>query len=232
MLALRDELASRRFDDPSTWWAAHPFVVGGRDQVGGGTWCASDLRSGITAVVLNRPEKRRAAPGAPSRGVLPLLAVQHAERWPEFVDVGPMAGFNLVLAGPDTLSWWSYDGDALSSHGLQAGTHMFTPKGLAVPLLDERFAPENTTGISLPAGTATVVAEWLPIIRDTRPADDPLALLVRVPVGDDTFETVFGQFIAARPGALRLDYSRTPDRPLPWTTVEWEHGAGAATLTG
>src|SRR3954469_21553458 len=91
VLALRDELTSRPFDDPGRWWPELPDVVGGRDTVAGGTWCASDVGSGLTALVLNRPQKRLADPGAPSRGVLPLLAVEHRDDWPERVNVTGMA---------------------------------------------------------------------------------------------------------------------------------------------
>src|SRR4051794_41760183 len=72
ILAVRDELISRDFDLPDEWWPAQPGVIGGRDQQAGGSWCVSDLASGVTALVLNRIERRT---GAPSRGVLPFAAV-------------------------------------------------------------------------------------------------------------------------------------------------------------
>ena len=75
VLALRDERTDREFDDPGAWWPEQPHVVGGRDRAAGGSWCVTDVASGSTALVLNRGQRRVAAPGAPSRGVLPLLAV-------------------------------------------------------------------------------------------------------------------------------------------------------------
>jgi hypothetical protein len=222
MLALRDELVSRAFDIPGAWWPDQPQVVGGRDRLGGGTWCASDIGAGVTAVVLNRPERRTAAPGAPSRGVLPLLAVRTVERWPEFLDLAPMASFNLVLATLESLTWWSYDGTTLTAHALEPGTHMFTPKGPALPLLDHRFAQGHAhLDGNLAGSTDLVWADWLPTIQDSEPSEDPLALLVRIAVGDDVFETVFGQFIATRPGALRLDYAIKPHRSQSWTVDQW-----------
>ena len=104
MLALRDELISRSFDLPGAWWPDEPDVIGGRDRQAGGSWCVSDVRSGVTGVVLNRPERREAAPGAPSRGVLPLLAVRHGDGWPESLDarrdgqLQPRAGEPELLA--------------------------------------------------------------------------------------------------------------------------------------
>jgi Transport and Golgi organisation 2 len=230
MLALRDELVSRPFDTPSAWWPDQPRVVGGRDKQGGGTWCASDVGAGVTAVVLNRTERRVAAPGAPSRGVLPLLAIRAAERWPEFVDLGPMASFNLVLAMPQSLTWWSYDGTTLTAHALEPGTHMFTPKGLALPLLDDRFGrgPAHLDD-SLGGSTADVWTDWLPIIQGSEPSEDPLALVVRIRLDGDSFETVFGQFIATRPGRLRLDYAAKPLSAQPWTLDQWTIRDEAAT---
>src|SRR5690349_11704572 len=52
ILALRDELTTREFDEPDLWWPQWPDVVGGRDRVAGGTWCATDVRTGTTALVL------------------------------------------------------------------------------------------------------------------------------------------------------------------------------------
>jgi hypothetical protein len=177
-------------------------------------------------VVLNRAERPVAAAGAPSRGVLPLLAVEAGDRWPDRIELAPMASFNLVLSTPEALSWWSYDGRTLAGHRLAPGTHMFTPKGLAPSSHSEPFAAvtAEVTGRSSqgPAPDGTVWPGWLELVQATRPSSDPLALLVRIPLGEDSFETVFGQFIAAIPGSIEVRYSTTPDRQLPWTTVRWQ----------
>jgi len=228
MLALRDELASRAFDLPDAWWHDQPAVIGGRDRRGGGSWCVSDIATAATAVILNRPERPAGEPGAPSRGVLPLLAIRHKDRWPGFVDVTEMAGFNLVLVSPGALRWWSFDGRHLRRQALSGGTHMFTPHGLLPAVLDHRFAsrsirpdPESAA----PAGE--VWAEWLAVLDAAVPSSDPADLLVRRPVDADSYETVFGQFIAARPGALRLDYVDHPAHgpARPWTTRLWHADA-------
>jgi hypothetical protein len=224
LLALRDEFAGRAFDLPDAWWPAQPRVVGGRDRRGGGSWCVSDIATGVTAVVLNRPERPAAAPGASSRGVLPLLAALHRERWPEFVDITPMASFNLVVAAPGSLLSWSFDGQQLQSQSLPVGTHMFTPRGVASSF-DLRFAAgRGRFADDLSGPTEQVWSEWLAVVRESVPGVDPGDLLVRRPMGDDIFETVFGQFIAGRPGALRLDYLTHPEFDLPWTTKFWRTG--------
>ncbi len=222
MLALRDEVASRSFDVPGAWWPDQPAVIGGRDRQAGGSWCVSDVYSGTTAVVLNHPARPVAAPGAPSRGMLPLLAVRRAERWQQFLELDGMASFNLVLVTPHSLRWWVFDGQTLREEALAGGTHMFTPGGRVTSGLDERLgrAGAGFHG-DLTAPTAKAWPEWLAVVNDAVPDADPGSLLVRRSIGGDTFETVFGQLIASAPGTLRLDYVITPDRHEPWTTVRW-----------
>ena len=53
------------------------------------------------ALVLNRPQKRVAEAGAPSRGALPLLGVRHRGDWLSHVGLAGMASFLLVLVTPD-----------------------------------------------------------------------------------------------------------------------------------
>jgi uncharacterized protein with NRDE domain len=225
MLALRDELRSREFDLPGQWWPDAPGVVGGRDRQAGGTWCASNLGSGVTGVVLNRPERPVADPGAPSRGVLPLLAARCGSEWAEAIELTGMASFNLVLAGPGMLSWWSYDGERLDRTDLAGGTYMFTPRGIVTTPLDARFtAPGDGFSGDMSAAAESAWEKWLAVVRDSTPSDDPQSLLVRRPVGDDVFQTVFGQFIAARPGTLRLDYLLHPATREPWSTKVWHRG--------
>jgi hypothetical protein len=207
VLALRDELTSRPFDDPGAWWPDQPDVVGGRDQVAGGSWCVTDRRTATTALVLNRPLRRVAAPGAPSRGVLPLLAVAHGDAWAEHVDVTGMATFTVVLVRPGTATVWDFDGDGLVRRDLEQGTHMITSGGVEDGKAD-RF---------LAAFTETDPDDWVGLLDP--PVDDRTALVVRHEGTDDAgtpvvFATVFGQ----RLGAGGLSCSRRP----------WEHDSWQA----
>lgn len=222
LLALRDELVSRAFDPPGQWWPEQSAVVGGRDRTAGGTWCASDPATGVTAVVLNRPQPRVAAVGAPSRGTLPLAAVRYRERWPEYLEVEGMAGFNLVLVTPSTARWWWFDGEDLRDAELPAGVSMFTPRGL-LDEIDSRLLSGCARLADPDAATAEVWSDWLPVLETARPSADPNSLLVRKAVGDDSYETVFAQFIAAAPGELRLDYQPHPAQRVTsdWTTRRW-----------
>jgi hypothetical protein len=208
ILALRDELTTREFDDPGRWWPEHPDVVGGRDRAAGGTWCATGVPTGATALVLNRPEKRLGDPGAPSRGVLPLVAVAHGADWVQRVDLVGMASFALVLATPDRLTTWQFDGDRLTSAELPEGTHMVTSGGPENRKPD-RWLPRFTAGDYPDA--------WRGLVESAPPADDPAALVVRHEHEGLVYATVFGQLIEASPGRLRCAYSRRPWEPGPWT---------------
>jgi hypothetical protein len=216
ILALRDESTTREFDDPGRWWAAYPDVVGGRDRVAGGTWCATALSTGTTALVLNRPQKRLGDPGAPSRGLLPLLGAAYGPDWVSHVDLSGMASFALVLATPDRLTTWQFDGEYLTAADHPEGTSMVTSGGP-----EDRKADRWLAGFAagdFPTG-------WRGLVESTPPQDDPAALVVRHEEEGQVYATVFGQLIEAAPGRLRCEYSRRPWIPEPWTAVVLD-GAG------
>lgn len=212
VLALREELVGREFDDPGPWWSEQPTVIGGRDRVAGGSWCVTDVATGTAALVLNRPQRRVAAEGAPSRGVLPLLAVRHGERWPQAVDTAGMASFALVLAGPTGVRQWVFDGELLTSSVLGEGLHMVTSGG-AEDGKSERYL-DGFAG----AGT---VEDWRVLVQAQAPQDDPAALVVRHEQAGCVFATVFGQVFTATAGRLVVSASREPWRAGSWTERVW-----------
>lgn len=207
ILAVRDELTTRDFDLPDRWWPRFPDLVGGRDHVAGGTWCATHVGTGTTALVLNRHHERPAAPGAPSRGVLPLLGAVHGTDWVSHVQLAGMAGFLLVLAAPDRLTTWEYDGADLVETGHDGGTLLVTSGGPEDRRADRwRTAFEES---AFPDG-------WRRQLQHGPPADDPSALVVRQERDGQVYGTVFAETLDARPGLLRLAYSRRPWTPAPW----------------
>jgi hypothetical protein len=215
VLALRDELVGRDFDDPDAWWPDVPDGVGGRDRSAGGTWCVTHVPTGTTGLVLNRPQRPQAAEGAPSRGVLPLLAVQHGTHWPAALDLTGMASFSLVLAAPEGLTCWAFDGEQLLREDLGPGTHMVTSGG----------AEDGKASRYLDAFTAEAFpAGWTRQLRLTEPTDDPAALVVRVEREDRVYATVFGQLFTAVPGRLELSWSREPWGEHAWTSRTWSTG--------
>jgi hypothetical protein len=193
VLALRDELVGRPFDDPDRHWPDQPDAVGGRDRLAGGSWCVTDVATGVAGLVLNRPERREAAPGAPSRGVLPLLATRYGPDWAEHVPLAGMASFTLLLVTPDVV--------------------MEVPGGSPEDGREQRYLA-GFAAADPPGG-------WLAMVRGSAPADDPAALLVRHRHGDRVFATVFGQLIEARPGAVEIAYSRTPGGAESWARRTW-----------
>jgi hypothetical protein len=211
ILALRDELTTRDFDDPGTWWPEHPDVVGGRDRVAGGTWCATRIGTGATALVVNRPQKQVADAGAPSRGVLPLLAVEHGADWLAHLDLTGMASFALMLATPQRVTTWDFDGQDLMTSEHPEGTSMLTSGGP-----ENRKADHYLTSFA----EAGYPDGWRGLVQDGPPRDDPAALLVRHEQDGLVYGTVFGELIDAQPGRLRLEYSRRPWTGQPWETLE------------
>lgn len=210
ILAVRDEVTSREFDSPGRWWPELPDVVGGRDRVAGGTWCATEVRTGVTALVLNRYHERPAAPGAPSRGVLPLLAAVHGEGWAAHVRLEGMAGFLLVLAASEGVTSWEFDGERLAEHRHDVGTTVFTSGG------PEDRKAELWRG---PFAEADFPDRWRELVEQQPPAPEPEALIVRRERDGRVYGTVFAETLDARPGRLRLKYSRQP-----WTG-SWETAA-------
>lgn len=100
--ANRDERTDRRASPPGIWHGERRRVMAPRDRVAGGTWIGVDDRgrfAGITNVYGEPP-----VDGAPSRGMLPLLALD-SERLEDGVAAvqarvaeAPHSGFQLVLA--------------------------------------------------------------------------------------------------------------------------------------
>lgn len=207
ILALRDELLTREFDDPGRWWPELPDVVAGRDRVAGGTWCATRIGTGATALVVNRPHKQLADPGAPSRGVLPLLAVEHGADWTGHVALGGMASFALLLATPRGVTTWDFDGQDLVATQHPEGLHMLTSGGPENRKADVHL--QAFAGAAYPDG-------WRELVQSRTPADDPAALVVRHERDGQVFGTVFGELIEAEPSRLRLEYSRQPWTAQPW----------------
>lgn len=215
LLAVRDEVTSRDFDAPGRWWPRSPDVVGGRDHVAGGTWCATHVGTGVTSLVLNRYHERPAAPGAPSRGALPLLGAVHGADWVSHVRLAGMAGFLLVLAAPGRLTTWLFDGDRLTETEHPEGTHVLTSGG------PEDRKDDRWRG---PFAEAAFPDGWRSLVQGRPPADDPSALVVRHERDGQVYGTVFAETVDARPGRLHLAYSRRPWTDVPWDTAEFEHG--------
>jgi uncharacterized protein with NRDE domain len=210
VLALRDEFAARDFDGPAAWWPEQPTAIGGRDRLAGGTWCASDVATGATALLVNRIER---IDGTPSRGLLPLAAVRAyatGTDWTAGIDHTTMASFNLVVASPDGVVVWVWDASALTRRELGPGQHMITSRGV------DPDDPKTAT-----FAPRFVAEPWQEVVTSCEPSDEPGALVVRHQRADKVYATVFGQLITSVPGSLHVEHSRTPWVPGSWTEQSW-----------
>ena len=77
LAANRDEMADRPWRPPARHWPERPRVTAGLDEQAGSTWLGLNT-SGVAAGVLNRLHSLGPRPGYPSRGELPLKALDHA----------------------------------------------------------------------------------------------------------------------------------------------------------
>jgi len=115
LAANRDELRSRPWSPPARHWPDRDHVVGGRDDLAGGTWLAlNDDR--VVAAILNRHHSLGPADGKRSRGELPLEAVDHAEakvaaKALSMIDPASYRGFNLIIADAVDAFWLKSTGE-------------------------------------------------------------------------------------------------------------------------
>jgi hypothetical protein len=144
--------------------------------------------------------------------VLPLLGVEHGEDWRSAVRTDGMASFLLVLATPDRLLSWDFDGERLTAAEHPEGTWMVTSGGPEDRKAD-RFLPAFTEA-EFPDG-------WRRLVEKDPPQDDLGALVVRHEHEGLVYATVFGELIEATPGRLRLEHSRQPWAAGPWQILEW-----------
>jgi hypothetical protein len=107
--ANRDEMADRPWRAPGRHWPDRPQIVGGLDQLGGGSWLGINT-AGVVAGVLNRLNTLGPAPGRRSRGDLPLNALaspdaESAALAIAAVDAHAYRPFNLLLADAGRAFW-------------------------------------------------------------------------------------------------------------------------------
>jgi hypothetical protein len=105
LAANRDEKLDRPSRPPACHWPDQPEVLGGLDELAGGTWLALN-RAGVVAAVLNRLGSLGPAPGKRSRGELPLLALRHQTAASAAQDLtelnaGHWRSFNLIIGDRD-----------------------------------------------------------------------------------------------------------------------------------
>lgn len=123
--ANRDEYYQRP-SEQAAFWGEHPSLLAGRDRKAGGTWLGVS-RDGRFAAITNVREPAASNSSLRSRGELPLrflLSKQSAETFLQQLrdHQQQYAGFNLVVADPHQLLFFSNRGDD-QIIALPAGIH-------------------------------------------------------------------------------------------------------------
>lgn len=229
LLGVRDEFTDRAWRPPARHWQRSPLpgaagLVGGMDELAGGTWLAVEPGERRVACLLNG----RGTPAAPdrrrTRGELPLLAAADgAGALKELADdPGALASFDpfhLVCADTGAAALLSWDGTRAARLDLAPGTHLLTNAGHAYPAprVTEpkalHFGPEFASAPppgdpALPLREAW--AKWLTLADgDGLPADAPDAIVARrtLPEGRQWGSTSQTLIALARDG-IRYDFRR------------------------
>jgi uncharacterized protein with NRDE domain len=130
--ANRDERLERPATAMTVLHDAGPRIVGGRDEIAGGTWLAVNAH-GVVAGLTNRPSPDGPLPARRSRGELPLALAQHREAASaveEFVTRFRPSQYNpaWLLVGDRTslyaLDMTGGDGDVPTVEALGPGVHI------------------------------------------------------------------------------------------------------------
>ncbi len=177
--ANRDEALDRPAVPMAVLRESGPRVLGGRDEVAGGTWFALN-QHGVFATVTNRPPSPGPRPARRSRGELPLALAGHttaASAVEAFAVTYRPRDFNpgWLLAGDrDTLfSIDMTEGDAPAVRPLPPGVHVLENLPYGAPsakVAHVRALLGDVTGLP----SAGVVARLQEVLRDhTMPAAGP-----------------------------------------------------------
>ncbi|GII65995.1 hypothetical protein Skr01_60800 [Sphaerisporangium krabiense] len=217
LAGVRDEVLTRPWEPPAAHWPAFPGLYGGRDLEAGGTWLAADPAASRVAALLNghgtlaTPERRR------TRGVLPLRAA--ASGGLPDVDLSCYDPFHLLVAEPECVRMWSWDGADLAEDKLPEGTHVIVNAGREpgeggprAAYFRPRFAAAPRPSARSAAGDPREAWEaWRALAAGTDlPVTDPRALVVRRELpGGRLWGTTSVTLVALAPGALRYEF-------LPW----------------
>src|SRR5205807_81173 len=124
--ANRDEMIDRPSRAPARHWPDRPEVVGGLDELAGGSWLGIN-DWGVAAAVLNRQGSLGPAAGRRSRGELVLEALDHADAVDaaaalSHLDPTAYRSFNLILADNRDAFWLKHGGSGrIEAHPIDEG---------------------------------------------------------------------------------------------------------------
>ncbi len=202
--ANRDEMQDRPWRAPGRHWPDRPDVIGGMDELAGGSWLAMNDH-GVVAAMLNRKGTLGPQQGKRSRGELVLDALDHADAAEAAAMLVQLDGrayrpFNMVVADNRDAFWICHRGEGADGGGrLQAmplaeGVSMVTAHDVNAGDQDPRIAAflPRFQALSAPLGDLNGAAAWqewesLMTVDGAAQSQDPRAgLCFMTPVGFGT----------------------------------------------
>lgn len=139
--ANRDEVLARPSTAITLLEAGPPRILGGRDELSGGTWLAVN-EYGVCAGLTNQPLGDAKDPSKRSRGELPLALTRHrtaAEAVEALLGASRPADYNgswLLVGDPTSLFFVDFTGDADGTAvPLPPGIHVLENRTIAEPSL-------------------------------------------------------------------------------------------------
>ncbi|GAB2817043.1 hypothetical protein GCM10027176_22070 [Actinoallomurus bryophytorum] len=221
LAGVRDELVARAWRPPARHWPDHPGLVGGRDELAGGTWLALDPAAPRVACVLNgvgtaAPESVRR-----SRGGLPLAL---AETGTLDGDPHGFDPFHLIGAEPGSVRLWSWDGERLTGRKLEPGLHMVVNSGLAEAGSrggDDYMSARVAHFRPLFEAAGHEREAWRHLLDgDGLDPSDDRALIVRRDLGDGRlWGTTSISLTTFGPDGVSYDFTAEPGTPAAWQPV-------------
>lgn len=213
--ANRDEMTDRPWKPPARHWPDREDVVGGLDELAGGTWLAAN-DTNVVAAVLNREGSLGPTTDKRSRGELVLEAVDHPDATVAAealagLDGGAYRSFNLMIADNQHAFWVRGTEQAqVKVQEIPPGLHMITARDLddTGSARIGRFLPKFRAAPE-PDIEADDWSTWEQLLRTRlhEAADDPRETMCIVT--DKGYGTVSSTLIA-------LPSADHPDRKRVW----------------
>ncbi|KAL4650405.1 hypothetical protein ACB092_01G085700 [Castanea dentata] len=156
LLQNRDEYHNRP-TEPLAWWEGCE-ILGGRDEVAGGTWLACS-RGGRVAFITNVLELH-ALPEAKSRGDLPVLFLESTKTPKEFAaelikEAHQYNGFNLIVADISSKTMFYVSnrpkGEPTLMQEVSPGIHVLSNAKLDSPWHKGPYGTRSTAALTIKA---------------------------------------------------------------------------------
>lgn len=141
LAANRDEMLTRPWKAPARHWPDRPDVVGGLDELAGGTWMGLN-DTGVVVCILNRHGTLGPQAGKRSRGELVLEALDHPDANDAAAALSDLSvrayrPFNMVIAD-NRDAWWLALRDGATAMHMER-----IPEGLSMFTAGERNDPAD-----------------------------------------------------------------------------------------